>query len=247
MHDTATPTSHGWRHIERYTYVQRPYEDVWSWLAGSLSTFGAPLSDGTRAVELRVRPGGHEVSRPVRLHVGGLVAGETRSFAALRWTDAASPQFFPQLEAELEIRPVPSNGARYTQLGVLARYRPPFGALGAVGDRLIGAEVADASLTTFLDDLAEAVTNHTTAPQGPDVDGARRPAGDPSLRRVLLTVDGLAVRPGGATGLSDALKAVPGVTDVSLDPRVGLMVVDYRPERCSPADLAAAADAPPST
>jgi hypothetical protein len=247
MHDTATPTTNGWRHIERYAYVQRPYEDVWSWLAGHLSTLGAPLSDGTRAVELRVRPGGHEVSRPVRLHVGGLVAGESRSVAALQWADAAAPQFFPQLEAELEIRPVPSNRAWYTQLGVLARYRPPFGALGAVGDRLIGSEVTDASLTTFLDELAEAVTNHTNAPQGPDVDGVGRPADDPGLRRVLLTVDGLAVRPGGATGLSDALGAVPGVSGVSLDPWTGLVLVDYHPERCSPADLAAAADAPPPT
>ncbi|HKY77166.1 MAG TPA: hypothetical protein VJS45_13555, partial [Acidimicrobiia bacterium] len=175
MNETAAP-ARGWRTIERYTYVERAYEDVWGWLAGHLSTLGAPLPDGGHLVELRVRPGGREYGRPVRFHVGGLVAGKDRARAALGWADATRPHLFPQLEAVLEVVPVSTLSLPYTQIGVLARYRPPFGALGAIGDRIMGAEVTDASLTTFLDELANAVADGTTPPSmAPEKDEEQQP------------------------------------------------------------------------
>jgi hypothetical protein len=61
------------RHMDRYSYVERPYECVASWLADHLSPLGDPLPGGGRSVELRIRPGGLEVNRPVRLRVSGLV------------------------------------------------------------------------------------------------------------------------------------------------------------------------------
>lgn len=247
MTATLMSTARGWRHIERYAYVQRTYEDVWGWLAGHLSEFGAPLPGGGHSVELRIRPAGREVSRPVRLHVGGLVAGEDRARAVVGWADATRPHLFPQLEAELEIAPVPNDARPFTQLGILARYRPPFGPLGAVGDRLVGAEVTDASLTTFLDELADAVEDHTVlqslqpdAERGGD-DAGERPLG---FRRVFLTVDGLAARPGGAVAVCEALLAAPGAAHVSLDPWTGLVAVDHDPTRCSPARLMAVLDEP---
>jgi len=218
-------------------YVDRSYEDVWGWLAGHLSTIGAPLPGGGHSVELRIRPGGVEVSRLIRLRVGGLVAGEHRARAALDWADASRPHLFPQLEATLEVAPVPNDSRPFTQLGVLARYRPPFGALGALGDRLIGGEVTDAALTTFLDELADAVAKHTAAPT-PSVS---QPLDESTgLRRILLTVDGLAVRAGGAVEAHRALAAVPGVVKVDVDPFTGLAAVDHDPAAWSPADLAAA-------
>lgn len=243
MLDMMTSTTRGWRHIERYAYVERPFEDVWGWLGSHLSGLGEPLPGGGRAVELRVRPGGVEVSRPVRLHVGGLVVGEHRARARLGWADAARPDLFPQLEAELEVALVPNDALPFTQLGVLARYRPPFGPLGAIGDRLVGAEVLDAALTTFLDELADAVANHTVPPsvEPRAEEGAPRDEdGDSAIRRVFFTVEGLAVRRGGAVGVCEALAALPGVDHVSLDPWTGLMAVDHDPTRCRSGQLMAA-------
>ena len=253
MNETATATTRGWRDIERYVYVERPYDDVWFWVAGHLSTIGDPLPGGGRAVDLRVRPGGLEVHRPVRLQVGGVVCHTDRARAGLGWADAARPRAFPQLEGVLEIAPVPHDGASFTQLGVLARYRPPLGPLGAVGDRLVGAEVVDASLTRFLEDLAGAVeagvavespAPFSDGPEGLDEDQ------DPQVRRLLLTVNGLAVRRGGATGACRALAALRGVVHVSLDPWTGLAAVDHDPARCGPAQMTAAleeqASAPPA-
>jgi copper chaperone CopZ len=237
MDDIATPAGRGWRRIERFAYVDRPYEDVWGWLAGHLSTIGAPLPGGGHTVELRIRPGGVELSRPIRLRVGGLVAGEDRARAALDWADASRPHLFPQLEATLEVVPVPNDCRAFTQLGVLARYRPPFGALGALGDRLFGGEVTDAALTTFLDEIAAAVAKHTSAPPPAE---AQPPDESTGLRRILLTVDGLAVRPGGAVESHRVLAAVPGVVKVDVDPVAGLAAVDHDPATCSPAELTAA-------
>jgi hypothetical protein len=243
MHDSATATGRGWRRIERYAYVDRPYEDVWGWLAGHLSTLGVPLAGDGHLVELRIRPGGREVSRPVRLRVGGLVAGEDRARAALNWADASRPHLFPRLDATLEVVPVPNTRRPRTQLGVLARYRPPFGVLGALGDRLVGAEITDAALTTFLDELAAAVTEHTVATSKPADAAPDAPRAGTPVRRIFLTIDGLGVRPGGAVGVCVALADVPGVVSVDLDPFAGLATVDHDAAICGPAELAAALDA----
>ncbi|MEW6470888.1 MAG: hypothetical protein AB1679_01340 [Actinomycetota bacterium] len=245
MHAMATSTTRGWRHLERYAYVERDYDEVWSWLAGHLSSLGDPLPGGGRSVELRIRPGGVKVSRPVRLRVHGFIGGDQRARAALGWADAAHPRAFPELEAELEIVRVPHDGAPFTQLGILARYRPPLGPLGALGDRLAGAEVVDASLTTFLDELAEAVGNHVTPPllAAQAEDSASGEHDDnPNNRRLFLTVDGLAVRRGGAAGVCETLAALPGVARVSLNPFSGLAAVDHDPTRCGLEQMAAALD-----
>src|SRR5687768_7493502 len=214
MSETVTSTERGWRTIERYAYVERPYEDTWTWMASHLSTLGEALPGGGRAVELRIRPAGTEIARPVRLHVAGLVCGEDRARAGLEWTDAARPHLFPQLEGTLEIAPVPHDGTPFTQIGILARYRPPLGPLGAIGDRLVGAEITDAALTAWLDDLADAVDDGVAAPSlgGPEPVPLPSPlAEDPAVRRVLLPVDRLAVRRGGAAGACAALEARSGV------------------------------------
>jgi hypothetical protein len=236
MDAAATSAERGWRHIERYGYVERPYDDVWVWLAGHLSTLGEPLPGGGRSVELRIRPAGKKVSRPVRLRVAGLVCGEDRARAQLGWVDAGHPHLFPQLEATLEIAPVPNDAAPFTQVGIRARYRPPLGPLGAVGDRIVGAEVTDAALTLFLEELTDAVADHVDPPSlraQPEDPGFAPPYDDPDVRRVLLTVDGLAVRPGGALGVCDALAVLPGIVHVSMNPFAGLVSVDHDPERCS--------------
>jgi len=236
MPTKTTTTDWGWRHIERYAYVERPYEDVWVWLGAHLSELGDPLPGGGRSVELRIRPGGVDVSRPVRLHVGGLVAGDDRARASLGWADATHPHLFPHLEAVLEIAPVPNDALPFTQLGVVARYRPPLGRLGAIGDRLVGAEVTDVALTTFLDELVDAVESQTVSPSRhaeTESSPLKRVDDDAETRRVLFVVDGLGVRPGGAAGARKMLAALPGVTHVSVDPRTSVVAVDHDPTRCT--------------
>ena len=254
MPDRATRSTRGWREIHRYAYMQRPYEDVWFWLAGYLRTIGVPLPGGGRSVELRVRPGGVDLHRPVRLHLAGLVCDTGRASVGLSWVDAAHPHLFPELDGVLELTPVPNKARPFTQLGVVARYRPPFGPLGAVGDRLVGAEVADAALTAFIDEVAQTAEAYLEPPPALVPDGDQRdgtePSSDPEeggVRRIFLTIDGLAVRPGGAAGVGAALAATPGVVTVTLDPWAGIAAVDYDPDRCRPDRLVRAAEDPAAT
>jgi hypothetical protein len=233
MTDIATAAARGWRHIERYTYVERPFDAVWCWLAGHLSTLGLPLDGGGRSVELRIRPAGREISRPVRLHVSGLVCDGQLATTAIGWADATHPRLFPELSAVLEVRPVGNDEALFSQIGILAQYRPPLGRLGAVGDRLVGADVTDVALTTFLDELARAAEQGVEPLAPATAEGHRGPDG-PTLRRVFLTVDGLATRPGGGAGTCRALEAIPGVVRVSLNPLAGLFIVDHDPATCGP-------------
>jgi hypothetical protein len=139
----------------------------------------------------------------------------------------------------LDIAPVPSDGAPFTQLGILARYRPPLGPLGVVGDRLVGAEITDASLTSWLDELADAVADRLVLPSlQPKSQPAAAAAPDqsddnPHLRRVLVALERLAVRPGGAAGACEALRSMPGIVHVSLNPFSGFAMVDLDPALCS--------------
>jgi hypothetical protein len=100
--------------------------------------------------------------------------------------------------------------------------------------------VTDAALTTFIDELAGAVADHTLPPSlQPEEERHGTDSGGEAdgVRRILLSVDGLAVRRGGAVGLCEALAATPGVVHVSLDPWTGLVAVDHDPTRCSAEQL----------
>ena len=235
------------REIRRYVYVQRPYEDVWYWLVNHLATIGAPLSGGDRLVQLHFRPGGREISRPVRLHTTGFVCGEERAGLGVGWADAVHPHLFPELEGVLELAPIPNAKRAFTQIGLVARYQPPLGPLGALGNHLAGAEVADATVTIFLDEVAQMVEEHIDPPSlrlDPEGSTQQPVPEDSNVRRMLVTVDGMAVRRGGAVGAASALAVTPGVLRVSVDPRSGLATVDYDRARCNPAQLATALQEP---
>ena len=238
-----THTERGWRGLARYAYAERPYDDVWPWLAEHIWSIGEALPDGGRSISLRVRPAGADVSRPLRLSVGGVICGDGHAGLAIRGVDAVHPHLFPELEGALEVAALPNNNVPFTQIGVVVRYRPPLGGLGAIGDRLLGREVADAALTGFIDELAQAAERELdpTGPLlAPAATSAAQPAGPAGVRRVFLTIDGLGVRPGGAVGAHHALAGVPGVVGVSVEPWTGLTTVDYDASACTVNRLLAA-------
>ena len=159
MSDTNIPKDKGSRSLERYAFVSRGYDEVWPWLAGHLSTLGDPLPGGGRSVELHISPAGRDVTRSVRVTVGGLVCQDNGARASLHWADASHPRLFPKLTAVLELRPLPNDRRPFTQMGVQAHYRPPLGPVGLIGDHLVGADIADVAIANFLDDLTRSVTD----------------------------------------------------------------------------------------
>lgn len=236
-HQLADP---GWRQIHRYAYIKRPYEDVWTVIAAdhTLTVPGGVRCDGTGRLDLRVRLAGVEVTRPVTVRVGGLVVKDERSRLALSWWDKGHRNLFPVLEAVLELAPADFRGCRITQIGLVGRYRPPFGVFGSAVDRVAGFEIVAESVMKFVQDFTQRIEAGVPAVPAPAAGEGPDDHDQTALRhRVFLPVDGLACRSGGAVTTRRLLSSLPGVSAVELDPIAGIAAVDYDPERNTPEDL----------
>ena len=147
----------GWREIRHYAFVERPYEDCWNLLAAAAnSVLGDDDTDwqrGSAFSELHVWRG-MDLCREVRIRFGGIVCSEARARMAISWEDRRHPRFFPVLEAVLELTPLAFGGGETTQVGLVGRYSPPFGALGGIADRAVGGGIAAESIGWFVAQVA---------------------------------------------------------------------------------------------
>ena len=73
----------------------------------------------------------------------------------------AGGRLFPVLDADLTLAPAGQNAA---SLRLDGTYRPPLGSLGAELDRLLLYRVAEATIHNFLERVAAALAQSTTAP-----------------------------------------------------------------------------------
>ena len=227
----------GWREIRHYAYIERPFGEVWTLVAGAPARVlgDEDPAGGAPEAALHAKRAGVEISRDVRLRFGGLVCDEHRARLSLRWEDAHHPRLFPVLVAVLELAPLRSGRYDITQIGVVGRYRPPFGAVGALADRLAGEAVAAESVHRFVVEVARRLEEMIPEPPaGPDV--TPEPL-DPGLRRVLIPVDGLEDRPGGAASVGRYLETAPGVVRAEVHALAGLAAVDFDPGLCDPVKL----------
>lgn len=226
----------GWRTVRYYAYVARPYEDVWPKLVEApRSVLGGDVTPSGQT-ELRVRRVGIELSRSVKMRFGGVVCSEDHARMALHWEDARHPAFFPVLEAIISLAPLTAGRRHITQIGLVGRYRPPFGALGGVADRMAGEDVAAESVAAFLQNVArrlESMVDADPLEPEPEQDPSEAGADRSEARRVLIPLDGLGERRGGAVALSRQLAATPGVVHAEVDPVAGMADVEYDPDLCS--------------
>jgi len=146
-------------YVYLHSIVGRPFDEVRSLLRDrSISLLEAPrdlpmswLHEGTG--ELAVDLAGIHFATSVRMvlsdyfDVGGhLPAGRMD----LRFTPTGYGPLAPELAAELEIQAVEERSTLITLLG---DYRPPYGAVGTVADRLLMHRVAEAGLRRFFASL----------------------------------------------------------------------------------------------
>jgi hypothetical protein len=233
------------RTVSQFAYVDRAFRDVRRHVASAPTRIlgdGPPEASGgpdEPTAGLHVRRAGLDLVRDVRMVLGDLEVGVQSARLPLRWEDAAHPDLFPILDATFELSPV-SAGHPMTQLGLFGQYQPPFGRFGSLADTLAGRRIVLESVERFLDELARRLERELPATE-PD---AARPDSRPTQgwRRVILPVDGLNRRPGGAAGVQLHLEAIPGVSAVSINPGTGLAVIDYDQRSCSVHDLQKALD-----
>lgn len=103
--------------------------------------------------------GGHTTTRwrlgkQVQIELGDAVEVPSRTWLPLTWKPTSAEAFFPALEGELEAAPL---GKELTQIGLSARYKPPFGLLGTTLDRMFLHRVAEATVQDFVQRVATAI------------------------------------------------------------------------------------------
>ena len=98
--------------------------------------------------------GGRRLGKQVEIELGDPVETPSRTWLPLTWKATSAEGFFPSLEGELEAA---SLGKDLTQIGLSARYKPPFGVLGSTLDRMFLHRVAEATVQDFVQRVAEAI------------------------------------------------------------------------------------------
>ena len=239
IHDPQVAQAQGWRNFRHFAYVDRPFRDVRRLIAASpqqiLADPSGSTGEGPPAVSaLRVRRAGFDLTRDVRMVVGDVQIGIHSARLPLRWEDAARPGLFPVVDATLEVAPVRAGRHAMTQLGLFGQYRPPFGRLGALADSLAGQRIVLESIERFLEDLVDRFQADLQEPEPAPQEGAGNGAPEQAgWHRIVLPVEALDHRPGGAAALALQLLGEPGVVDASVNPASGLAVIDYDATACS--------------
>jgi hypothetical protein len=155
--------------IHCYEYVNRPYGAVSEALVkDAVGLFERATTSATGRAHslvstLKVRIAGFEVGKKVvvevkrvdrHAHAPGHMAPEATQLQ-IDWRAETATALFPAMHATLTIYPL---GPNETQLDLQGTYDPPGGAFGDVADRLLGHRIADASVHTFLESLAQRVS-----------------------------------------------------------------------------------------
>lgn len=161
------------RQVHAYAYLERPYERV-------RLAFSNELVDVLEQVEADTNARALTVSQRLSAHFGPFEVGtridiEPTGFEQtprdaphascslrLTWRAARAESLFPIMHADLVAHPV---GEQETQLALFGTYTPPLGALGTLGDAVLGHRVAEASAHRFVEALVRRLEELVPAPE----------------------------------------------------------------------------------
>jgi len=99
----------------------------------------------------KVGPGGH-LAKEVVVALGTPHMTKSGMVLPVRWRATGAQALFPRLEGDLQVLPVGTDRA---ELRLLASYRPPFGAVGGLVDRLVLSRVARSTVADWVDRIAD--------------------------------------------------------------------------------------------
>ncbi len=136
------------------TLLQAPEK----WIPGLAST--AEAHGHQLLADVGFPVGGHQVGKQVEIELGPPVRTPGRTWLPITWRATGPRGIFPTLEGELEVATL---GPHLTQLGLSARYQPPFGLVGESLDRALLHRVAEATIRDFVERVAIALRQRQVA------------------------------------------------------------------------------------
>jgi hypothetical protein len=147
--------------IYYFAQLHRPFEKVEDQvcrLLGDLTGWAdAAYRDG-EDLRARVGVGGKRpvIAKTVTLDVGRPVRSPHQTTIPLSWKATGAPGLFPQMNADLTIARL---GPEMAQLGFSGSYEAPGGPVGHAIDAALLHRIAEASVKSFVDRIADAVGN----------------------------------------------------------------------------------------
>jgi len=107
--------------------------------------------------QLRARinsSGGERIAKTVLIEVGAPARGATETWIPISWVATGAPGLFPSMDADVVVGRI---GDELTQISLRGSYRVPLGPLGRVLDKVGLHRIAESSVKSFVDRIAEAV------------------------------------------------------------------------------------------
>ena len=150
--------------IRCYDYINHPYERVRDALKrDALKVFQSATKAATSrarsvASELHVDLGGIGFKADISISVKNIEEKSAEALSTpatrllLEWESTTAPTMFPFMKAELSVYPLTSTE---TQLDFWGFYEPPFGTLGKAMNAIAGHRIAEASVHSFINEVAE--------------------------------------------------------------------------------------------
>jgi hypothetical protein len=142
-----------------FVHVNRPFSEVESSLVAQLNDLG-PFADAAyrEGEHLRDKAGVHRdhpvMAKTVQLVSGIPLRGDQQTTIPCAWEATGTPGLFPKLDADLIVAAV---GPELCQIAIRGTYAPPLGPLGRALDRAVLHRVAEASVKSFVDRVAQLV------------------------------------------------------------------------------------------
>jgi len=143
--------------VHYYTDVPVPLADVEQHLNHLRSHLGSWADVAYReGEELRARVGPNDgaLAKEVRLELGVAEIHRAGLIYPISWSATGAEILFPKLNADLTLSHV---GLGQTRIALEGTYDPPLGKLGRVVDRVMLRKVADSTIKTWVDQLANAL------------------------------------------------------------------------------------------
>ncbi len=142
--------------VEYDVTVGRPYSEagrrLLAGIAGWEDLGGAAYRRGE---DLKSRVGPlRPLAKEVIVAVGKPNLSRHRLSLPVTWRATGAESLFPRLDGQLEMSPLGEDSSR---LRLLASYRPPMGAIGAVVDRVMLAGLARATVADWVDRVAATI------------------------------------------------------------------------------------------
>lgn len=152
-----------------FIQIERPFAEVCEralrdggrWLDGPAND---AYRDGER-LRLRVGPQGIEqlVGKEVTVELGTPRRSGATLVIPLCWRATHVPALFPELDGELTIAPIHTDG---THLALRGNYDPPLGWVGEQIDRLLFHRIAEATVRSFLRKVAARIEAEGAGDEG---------------------------------------------------------------------------------